>query len=119
MHRAPPPLQVREQHTVAEIRMWFDEADADHDNTVSINEFFRWTLTKGVLYHGGIPGIQGVFQAYDKDNTGSLDLSEFSAAADDMGFGARRRRAAVRGDVPNAAERGRLERPVRREHCAR
>ena len=42
---AMQPQRLREQFSVEEIRKWFDAADADHNNVLSINEFFLWTIS--------------------------------------------------------------------------
>ena len=74
-HMQPP--KVRRERSVAEIREWFEEADEDGDGTVSVHEFFRWTLTRH------LKGIEDVFRRYDNDGVGSLDLAEFTRVADD------------------------------------
>ena len=81
------PPSVREHHSVGEIRTWFESADINGDGTVSVSEFFTWTLTKGA-YHGGIHSIEAVFRRYDSRCDGSLDEREFQQFADDVGFGA-------------------------------
>ena len=80
----PPP--VRDKHGDEEIRSWFEEIDADGDGSVSINEYFTWTLSKAL--HNGDSGLRAVFMEYDKDGTGCLDAREFQRIADDIGFGA-------------------------------
>ena len=80
----PPP--VRDKHGDEEIRGWFEEIDADSDGSVSINEYFTWTLSKAL--HNGDSGLRAVFMEYDKDGTGCLDAREFQRIADDIGFGA-------------------------------
>ena len=81
------PLAVRKKHSVAEIRRWFEEADGDRSGTVSINEFFHWTMLKFFSHHGGLHAIEAIFRTYDNDQTGTLDELEFSKFCEDVGFG--------------------------------
>ena len=80
------PAAVRDNHSEAEVRSWFAEIDADSNGSVSINEYFTWTLSKAL--HNGDAGLRAVFMDYDKDGTGCLDAREFQKIADDIGFGA-------------------------------
>ena len=41
---AMQPRRIRQEHSAAEIRKWFDAADSNGDGTMSINEFFAWSL---------------------------------------------------------------------------
>ena len=79
------PAAVRDKHSEAEVRSWFAEIDADSNGSVSINEYFTWTLSKAL--HNGDAGLRAVFMDYDKDGTGCLDAREFQKIADDIGFG--------------------------------
>lgn len=83
---AMQPKHVRAANSLDEIKSWFKAADLNGNGTVSINEFFSWTLAKQI--GGGGEGLQGLFAAYDKDGTGYLDANEFQKVADDLGFGA-------------------------------
>ena len=80
------PQHVRERHSLSEIREWFVAADLNKNGTVSINEFFSWTLAKQI--RDGGEGLRDLFAAYDKDSTGYIDAQEFQRVADDLGFGA-------------------------------
>ena len=80
------PKHVREEHPASVIKQWFDLADADGSGSISVNEFFLWTLgTSAIKY--GVNSLKAAFEKYDRDKTGQLDLREFSRAADEMGFG--------------------------------
>lgn len=93
------PTRIRETHSEAEIREWFEMADVDGNGSVSINEFFIWTLQKESL--NGMEGLRAVFQAYDTDNTGCIDMAEFQQITDDLGFGAAAHEVRTRSrDVP-------------------
>jgi len=83
---AMQPARIREQYRDEDIRQWFTSADVDSNGSVSINEFFMFTLQKESL--NGVEGLRALFQAYDKDGTGYIDMSEFQLIADDLGFGA-------------------------------
>ena len=80
------PRCVREEHSDTEIREWFDSADTNKSGTVSINEFFTWTLQMHALT--GMDAVRNVFNKYDKNDTGCVELEEFSLLCSDLGFGA-------------------------------
>ena len=80
------PAAVRSKHSEEEIKAWFAQIDIDGDNSISINEYFTWSLSKALS--NGDSGLRAVFQDYDKDGTGYLDEREFQKICDDIGFGA-------------------------------
>ena len=43
---AMQPVRLRDEHSAAEIRTWFDAADSDGDGVLSCNEFFltNWSF---------------------------------------------------------------------------
>ena len=113
---AMQPKRVRDTHTAADIRkasaqrscglllkarvvsplqphfdslalQWFEAADTDGDGSLSINEFFVWSLTHAATKHGAVT-LQSIFERYDKDGSGLLEKAEFDRAAAEMGFGA-------------------------------
>lgn len=83
---AMQPKKILEQYGEDDIREWFQAADTDNSGTVSMNEWFMWTLARQTL--NGADALRNLFRAYDKDRQGTLDLDEFQALANDMGFGA-------------------------------
>ena len=83
---AMQPLRVREAHSEQDMRGWFESADTDHNGTVSINEFFMWTMKMHSM--SNMEAVRGMFNAYDKDSTGHICSFEFQRMCDDLGFGA-------------------------------
>lgn len=83
------PAIIREGHTEDEIRAWFEAADADGNGTISINEWFVYSLSRESTRSGRSSQdcVRAIFQQYDVDGTGSLDSSEFRCVCDDLGFG--------------------------------
>lgn len=81
------PRAIREQYSTDEIRTWFLQADSDGNGSLSVNEFFRWSMAN-ISSHFGDSALRVAFSHYDKDGTGSLDALEFAAACNDLGFGA-------------------------------
>ena len=70
----------------ADFKVWFDAADLDGGGTLSVDEFFFWTLSNASRQHGD-EAIEAVFAKYDKDKTGRLTALEFQKACEDCGFG--------------------------------
>lgn len=79
------PANMKENATPEELRDLFDEADADHNGTISIDEYFMWTLNACVAQAGA--GLESVFRRYDRNGTGTLDEREFMQACADINFG--------------------------------
>ena len=79
------PRGVLQAHSEHEIRSWFNDADLDDDGTVSINEFFVWSMKRHALR--GMDKMRSVFDKYDKNDTGAIDAIEFQKLCDDIGFG--------------------------------
>lgn len=71
---AMQPLCIREMHSEQTIRGWFTAADFDGNGSVSINEFFRWSIQRQSLT--GIEALQTVFSKYDANGTGCIDMEE-------------------------------------------
>ena len=76
------PRAIREQYSTDEIRTWFQQADSDGNGSLSVNEFFRWSMAN-ISSHFGDSALRVAFSHYDKDGTGSLDALEFAAACNE------------------------------------
>ena len=73
------------QYGEDDIREWFHAANTDNGGTVSMNEWFMWTLARQTL--NGADALRNLFRRTARiDKT--LGLDEFQALANDMGFGA-------------------------------
>ena len=79
------PRQIREAHSSDQIRQWFNAADLDGNGTLSINEFFAWSLHNASVKYGQ-HALEQAFKKYDGDHSGLLDSAEFEAVCADMGF---------------------------------
>ena len=77
---AMQPRRVRDTHTLEEMQQWFVDADENGDGTLSINEFFKWSLGKSTAINGASI-LEQAFKRYDKNQGGSLDAFEFKAMA--------------------------------------
>ena len=80
------PKTVRQEHSEEEVRAWFDAVDLDGSGTLSVNEFFLWTLQKEAMKD--MKGMRAIFQSHDKNSSGCLDMGEFQRVCDELGFGA-------------------------------
>ena len=80
------PARVRKKYTKAQIRSWFDQADLDRSGTLSIAEYYLWTLHNAAEIHG-MDVISVLFSKYDRDMTGTLEPTEFQRMCDESGFG--------------------------------
>ena len=65
------PRYIREHHTVDAIRVWFEAADSDKDGELSINEFFKWSLSNASQRYGA-QSLNLTFREYDDNNSGQL-----------------------------------------------
>ena len=79
------PAQMKSGKSQNALRSMFEVVDTDGSGAVTMDEFFIWTLscmktTKGT-------GLEEVFQRYDADHIGTLNVSEFARAAEDIGYG--------------------------------
>lgn len=80
------PATMKQSLSDAEVQEIFESADLDGSGTISMDEYFLWTLKVATAQTG--TGLEAIFRRFDKTGEGSLDLSEFQMACDDMGFGA-------------------------------
>ena len=81
------PKNIKEKFSVSDVRAWFNAADLDGSGTLSMEEYFKWSLGSAAQKHGS-RALEAAFQKYDKDGTGRLDAIEFTLAAEEFGFGA-------------------------------
>ena len=82
------PKELRKQGDEKELREIFDQADLNKNGEVSRDEFFFWTLS-WAQNHAGIStaGIEELFRHHDLDNSGQLNLTEFTQVVESCGFG--------------------------------
>ena len=78
------PSSVRSKRKPIEFRQWFGMLDKDHSGSVTMSEFFEWSLSTASIALGS--GAKRVFRRFDEDKSGALDLNEFSRAAASFGF---------------------------------
>lgn len=71
------PPTLREEHTHDEMREWFSLADTDGNGTISLNEWFSWSLSKETTRtsHDAQGSISAIFQLYDKDGSGARSVA--------------------------------------------
>ena len=79
------PESLRANASEHDLRLLFDSIDLDKNGSVTLDEFFVWTLSYVNDFMGA--GLESVFNRYDASNEGALDSREFAQAAEDMGFG--------------------------------
>jgi len=79
------PSHLRQTRPLAELKDWFRLVDADGSGTISLQEWFAWSLSATSATTGA--GVVNIFQAYDADRSGRLDKVEFRRACESVGFG--------------------------------
>ena len=68
------PAHLREQRPLADLISWFEMIDADGDGTLTLDEFFKWSISAASIVSGA--GVVAIFKRYDADGSGRLDRSE-------------------------------------------
>ena len=56
------PATLCEKFSTEQIRTWFDSADTDGSGSLSVNEFFAWSLGNAVGTHGMRPAHHGAHE---------------------------------------------------------
>ena len=70
---AMQPRKLREQFTPKEIRVWFNAADENRDGTLSVNEFFAWSMSNCALKYGAMH-LHEAFERFDANGHGYCTL---------------------------------------------
>lgn len=78
------PRQVKKKHNKESIREIFDLCDLDKSGSITMDEYFLFTLS---IAESVGSGIEGIFKRYDATGEGTLDSREFAHAVEDLGFG--------------------------------
>ena len=81
------PEHVRSTHPEEKLKLWF-MADTNGKGTISRKDFFLWSLTTASRKFSG-DGLLGIFQRYDANGSGSIDIAEFTRVVEDMGWDAK------------------------------
>lgn len=79
------PATMRERRTVDQLRQIFNVADLDGDGTISLDEFFLWTLSLAAMQGG--TSAETTLQRFSKSGNGRLDELEFTKACEHLGMG--------------------------------
>ena len=66
---AMQPQRLKDRYTVDEVRVMFNKADANSDGTLSINEFFMWTMSNNVAQFGA-SALKEMLTKYDGNGSG-------------------------------------------------
>ena len=80
------PKPMCAQFTESTLRAWFKSADLDGDGRLSVEEYFIFALSFA-CDKLGVDAVVRLFQRYDPDRSGCLDLFEWQRACEDAGFG--------------------------------
>ena len=75
----PAAVRTHPSYNLTRLREWFDAIDTNKDGVVSVNEWLLWALGQEAERTGG-GSIGAFFRAFDRDNTGCLDLADFQRA---------------------------------------
>ena len=78
-------LPITGDRSEEDLREWWSLMDIDGDGLLRKDEYFIYSLCAASRKSGS--GIAGIFEKYDQDASGNLDIIEFERALDEMGFG--------------------------------
>jgi Ca2+-binding EF-hand superfamily protein len=78
-------IHADKKHQDKELRAWWALINENGDARISKCEFFLYSLCAASRKCG--TGIQAIFQKFDGNSSGNLDVIEFEKALDVMGFG--------------------------------
>jgi len=78
-------LPITGERSEEDLREWWALMDIDGDGLLRKDEYFVYSLCAASRKSGS--GIAGIFEKYDQDASGNLDIIEFERALDEMGFG--------------------------------
>ena len=79
------PKHLREQRPLPELRSWFNLIDSDGSGSVSLNEYFQWSLSAASVVSGA--GVIEGFAKFDENGSGHIEEKEFRLAATQLGYG--------------------------------
>ena len=80
------PRSVRETRGSLGILEWFNAADTDGSGSLSMNEFFAWTLSSSTDKHG-VGTLRRIFERFDREKCGSLNTWEFESLCESVKYG--------------------------------
>lgn len=70
--------------TEKQVRQVFNDADADGDGQITMDEYFAWSIANASQEMTS--GFITIFNFYDKNKDGSLTIDEFAHAIERLGF---------------------------------
>jgi len=79
------PYSLREERSVSELRQCFSDADSNGNGTLSINEFWLWSMSTAGQTHG-VKTLEDLLRRYDTDKTGVLNELQFERMCMETGF---------------------------------
>jgi hypothetical protein len=79
------PYSLREERSVSELRQCFSDADSNGNGTLSINEFWLWSMSTAGQTHV-VKTLEDLLRRYDTDKTGVLNELQFERMCMETGF---------------------------------
>ena len=81
------PEELRKANSEETLRETFQMADANSDGSISLEEYFFWTLGWASKNSGAANALEQCFHQYDDTGDGQLNLREFTRAVSRFGYG--------------------------------